>query len=165
MHMLLCLCNICLNSKFLFDVLMAKVKKDGDETFESLSSFFMYECSCPKDPNGYYQWPCVNKQCKDCKKSRPAALSCQSSSELVTVDQFETVKREYLKVDKETKEIQKHCSNMTDHVSTQMTYKDLYKKLTQIRKPYTIHKYYVYNDLYHWPRILATTVEYGEITQ
>ena len=60
-EMSLCLCKICLNSKFLFDVLMVKAKKDGDDTFESLSSFFMYECSCPKDPNGYYQWSCVNK--------------------------------------------------------------------------------------------------------
>ena len=33
-----------------------------------------------------------------------------------------------------------------------------------MRISYTMHRYHVYNDLYHWPRILSTTDKYGEIT-
>ena len=56
----LCMCKICLNSKLLFEVLMAKVKKDGDVAYDSLSSFYMHECTCTEAPNGYYQWNCCS---------------------------------------------------------------------------------------------------------
>ena len=43
-----------------------------------------------------------------------------------------------------------------------MTYEELYKKLCKLRTAYTTHKYHVYN-VYHWPIILGTVPEYGEI--
>ena len=36
--------------------------------------------------------------CKNCKNSKPAPLKCHMSNELVTTDQFEVVKKEYMKV-------------------------------------------------------------------
>ena len=36
-EMALCLCKICLKTKFLFDPLMSTAKKDGDEAFHSIS--------------------------------------------------------------------------------------------------------------------------------
>ena len=55
-EMSLCLCKICLNTKFLFDALMTKAKKDGDECIDLISAFLMAGCSCPKSENGYHQW-------------------------------------------------------------------------------------------------------------
>ena len=53
--MALCLCKICLNTKFLFDPLISRAKKDGDEAFDSISDFFMVDCKCQWSFNGYYQ--------------------------------------------------------------------------------------------------------------
>ena len=81
-------------------------KKDGDETFDSISMYFMCDCTCIKSPNGFYQWKCSSRQCLNCKNSKPAPLKCQSSNELVTVDQFETVERTYPKLSKDTNMIE-----------------------------------------------------------
>ena len=106
---------------------MVKAKKDGDETYESISSFFMANCKCEKSPNEYYQWNCSRRSCKTCKDCKPAELKCQTSNEIVSVDQFEVVTKEYLKFNKKTKEVEKKSTKLTDRVSSQMTYKDLYK--------------------------------------
>ena len=52
----------------------------------------------------------------------------QSSYDTVTVDQFEVVTREYLKYNKKTKEVETKTTKLADHVSSQMTYQELYKK-------------------------------------
>ena len=54
-------------------------------------------------------------------------------------------------------------TKLTERVSCQITYKDLYKKLTHLRQAYTTYRYFVYNDKHHWPIILATTTNYGQI--
>ena len=51
-EMSLCLCKICSNVKFLFDTLMTRAKKYGDDTFESVLAFFMYGCNFAKSTNG-----------------------------------------------------------------------------------------------------------------
>ena len=102
-EMSLCLCKICLNTKMMFDILMTRAKKDGDETFQSVSSFFMAGCSCPKVQNGYYAWSCTIRLCRNCKPLMPPFLMCQDSNDIVSVDQFEKVEQEYLKLDKELK--------------------------------------------------------------
>ena len=117
-----------------------------------------------KSPNGYCQWNCSRRSCKTCKDCKPAELKCQTSNEIVSVDQFEVVTKEYLKFNKKTKEMEKKRAKLTDHVSSQMTYKDLYKKLISVCKNYTTSKYHVYDDHHHWPIILSTTARYGEIT-
>ena len=142
-EMLLCLCKICLNVKFMFDPLMVRAKKDGDEVFDSISSFFMHGCTCDKSPNGYYMCSCSSRRCKNCMDSKPAPLKCQSSNEIVSYDQFEVVEREYLQLDKKTNEVEKKNTKLTDRVTTQTTYTDLYKKLVAMRKVYTIHKYHI----------------------
>ena len=142
---------------------MARARKDGDDSYESASSYFMAECSCPKSVNGYYKWACSIRHCKECKDSKPPSLKCQSSNDLVNVDQFVQVQKEYLKLNKKSNEIEKKSTKLTELDTTQMTYKDLYKKLNSMRKSYTTHKYHVYNDLYHWP-IISTISEYGKIT-
>ena len=85
---------------------MKQAKKDNEEISESVSSFFMVNCHCPKSVNGFFQWSCVTKKCKNCKKSDPATLKCQTSDEIVTVNQFEAILKEYLKFNKKTKEIE-----------------------------------------------------------
>ena len=67
----LCLCKICLNTKFLYDVLLTKGKKDGDECYDSVSNFLM---------------ACSISWCKNCNNMKPAHLQCSSSNELVSVD-------------------------------------------------------------------------------
>ena len=93
-EMSLCFCKLCLNTKFVFDALMSNAKKDGDESFTSITSFLMDGCSCSKGENGYHKWLCSIQKCKDCKDRKRAPLKCSSSKELVTFDQFEVVKRE-----------------------------------------------------------------------
>ena len=44
-----------------------------------------------------------------------------------------------------------------------MTYEDCFKTFFTLKKAYTSHKYQVYNDIYHWPKIWSSTVEYGPI--
>ena len=46
-EMSLCLCKLILNTKFVFDALMSKVKKDGDDLHH-----FIFDCFCPKGENG-----------------------------------------------------------------------------------------------------------------
>ena len=44
----------------------------------------------------------------------PAKLQCQKSKDLVSVDQFEMVEREYQKLNKESGEMEEKVSKMTD---------------------------------------------------
>ena len=44
-----------------------------------------------------------------------------------------------------------------------MTYSEIYKKMISLKKVYTTHKYQVFNDQFHWPKILATANDIGEI--
>ena len=91
-------------------------------------------------------------------------LKCHSSNEILSVDQFEVVEREYKTPNLTTNEVETKTTKITDRVTNQMTCKDLYNKLLGTRKKYLMHKYHVYNDRYHWPIILSTIPRYGEIT-
>lgn len=142
----LCLCKLCINITFLFEPLMVRAKKDGDDAFQSVSSFFMHNATCPKSPYGYFCWNCVNRKCKECYNCLPANLQCMTSNGLVSVDKFETVEREYSTLDKIENTIIKKKTKLTDRVNKKMTYIELYKTLLSMRKAYMIHKYYVYND-------------------
>ena len=162
-EMALCLCKICLNTKFLFDALMSRAKKDGDECFESITAFLMASSSCPKGENGYHTWSCSTGKCKQCNNLKPAPLKCSTSDDQVTVDQFEQVVREYEKVNAKTNKKEKKKTKVQERVSKQMSYKDLYQRLCNLKKEYCTHKYLVYNDKHHWPRILATVSDLGPI--
>ena len=140
---------------------MSRAKKAKDEAFVSISDFFMVDYKCQRSFNGYYQWKCSKRSCKFCKDAMPAKLKCPSSDDIVTVDQFEVVTREYLKYNKKTKEVETKTTKLTDRVSYQMTYRKPYKNLVSTKKMY---KYHVYNDKHHWPIILLTTAKYGKIT-
>ena len=52
-EMSLCLCKLCLNAKQLFEPLMLKARKDGDEAYESVLKALMTGCSCPKSNNDF----------------------------------------------------------------------------------------------------------------
>ena len=92
-------------------------------------------------------------------------LQCSSSNGLVSVDQFEVVVREYKKLNNETGQTEEKTTKFMEQVSTQVIYKDLNKKLCNLQKSYCSHKFLVYDNIYHWPRILATVPEYGPILQ
>ena len=96
---------------------------------------------------------------------KPAHLQCSSSNGLVSVDQFEAVVREYKKLNNETGQTEEKTTKFMEQVSTQVIYKDLNKKLCNLQKSYCSHKFLVYDNIYHWPRILATVPEYGPILQ
>ena len=119
-EMSLCLCKLCLNTKFAFDALMSNTKKDGDESFTSITSFLMDGCSCSKGENGYQKWLCSIQKCKDCKDRKRAPLKCSSSKELVTFDQFEVVKREYKKLNLKTNLLELKTTQLTERVSKQI---------------------------------------------
>ena len=95
----------------------------------SLSTFLNHSCDCPKSTNGYFQWACSTRQCQNCKNSKPAALKCQTLDDMVTVSQFEPVVKEYPSINKQGEVVMKK-TKLTERVSCQITYKDLYKKLT-----------------------------------
>ena len=44
-----------------------------------------------------------------------------------------------------------------------MTYSELFTELCRYKKPYLVHKYEVFNDIYHWPKILQTATDIGPI--
>lgn len=39
----------------------------------------------------------------------------------------------------------------------------IYDRLNNMKKEYSIHKYQIYNDKFHWPKILATIEIIGPI--
>ena len=123
---------------------------------------FMSSCPCSKSPNGYYKWKCVNDKCSQCKKISPLPLKSSNSSEVIKISQFELTKTPYEKINKDGKVVHK-VSEKTEKVETSMPLKDLYNKLLLLKKSYTKHKYQVHNDIFHWPRILSTSVDYGNI--
>ena len=159
----LCLCKLCLNAKMMYDVLVKQAKEDGDEINpNSLTNFYMSSCPCSKSPNGYYKWKCGNDKCSQCKKISPLPLKSSNSSEVIKISQFELTKTPYVKINKDGKVVHK-VSEKTEKVETSMPLKDLYNKLLLSKKSYTKHKYQVHNDIFHWPRILSTSVDYGNI--
>ena len=124
-EMSLCLCELCLKTKFVFDALMSKAKKDGNESFTSITSFLMDGCSCTKGENGYHKWLCSIQKCKDCKDTKPAPLKCSSSKELVTFNQFEAAKKEYKKLNPKTNVLELKTTQLVERVSKQITYEEL----------------------------------------
>ena len=48
-EMVLCLCKICLNTKFLFDPLMVKAKKDGDDKHMNQYHLFSWQTASVKN--------------------------------------------------------------------------------------------------------------------
>ena len=158
----LCLCKLCLNVKMLLEPLMAKAKKDDDKIYNSASEFFMCQSQCQKGSNSYWKWKCCSLKCSSCRNIKPATKKCQSSQETVNVYQFELTETPYKKIDKSGNTIEK-VSKKTDKVEHELTYKELYEKLSKLKKEYTCHKFQVYNDIHHWPKVVSTTSEIGSI--
>ena len=157
-----CLCKLCLNTRMLFEPLIAQAKRDGDRTTESITEFFMCSCTCPKGQNGYYHWKCVSCKCKECKNKNPMSLTCQMSHEITKVSPFELTQKLYPKINEDGEVVEK-ISKRTEQVEHTMTYSEIYKKLISLKKVYTTHKYQVSNDQFHWSKILATANDIGEI--
>ena len=158
----LCLCKLCLNTRMLFEPLITQAKRDGDPTTESITEFFMYSCTCPKSQNGYYNWKCVSCKCKECKNKNPMSLTCQMSQEITKVNQFELIQKLYAKINKDGEVVEK-ISKKTERVEHTMTYSEIYQKLISLKKVYTTHKYQVFNNQFHCPKILTTANDIGEI--
>ena len=68
--MTLCLCKLGLNMSLLFQPLMIKAKKDGDQTNNFLSDFLLNKCSSPRSSNGYYQWSVLLVHVRNASLSR-----------------------------------------------------------------------------------------------
>ena len=89
---------------------------------------------------------------------KPQDLPCKSSQEMITVYQFETTETPYKKVDSSGKVIDK-ISKRTEKVPHKISYEELYNNLVELKKKYTMHKYQVYNDIFHWKSILNTSTD------
>ena len=160
-EMTLCLCKICLNTKLLFDPLQQQAKKDNDKLTESISNFFMHVYKCSKAENSDFKLKCVDLKCSDCKSIKPMHFKCADSLRMVKVSQSELTKIPYKKLAQG--EMVEKVSNKTEKVTKEMSFKDLYTKIVPMKKKYTTHKYEVYNNVFHWPSILSTTKDHGEI--
>ena len=90
-----CLCKLCLNTRILFEPLMAQAKRDNDEITGSLTESFMSSRECLKSQNGYYQWDCISLKCKSCKNIKPMLLKFQTSKMKTKVYQFTVTKKPY----------------------------------------------------------------------
>ena len=66
-----CLCKFCLNIGLKYNVLLKHLKADV-ELIHSLSEYFGYGVTCPKDVNGYFQIKCIASECDnlDCSSSK-----------------------------------------------------------------------------------------------
>ena len=76
-------------------------------------------------------------KCSSCRNIKPATIKCQSSQETVNVYQFELTETPYKKIDKSGNTIEK-VSKKTDKVEHELTYKELYEKLSKLKKEYTL---------------------------
>ena len=97
----------------------------------------MCQSQCQKGSNSYWKWKCCSLKCSSCRNIKPATIKCQSSQETVNVYQFELTETPYKKIDKSGKTIEK-VSKKTDKVEHELTYKELYEKLSKLKKEYTL---------------------------
>ena len=102
-------------------------------------------------------------RCKDCKKISLPILASKNNKEFASLDQFKEVVKEYKTYDAKTDSVQEKSTKLTERVSEQKQWTEIYNELAKIKKKYLKHKYGVYNDKYHWPLILSTIPEYGFI--
>ena len=89
-------------------------------------------------------------------------LKCKTLQTEIKVSQFEVTKKVYTKTDKNGQSHQK-TSEKTERVEHTLTYEKIYKKLSAVKKDYTCHKYQVFIDKFHWPKILSTCEDIGVI--
>ena len=159
----LCLCKLCLNSRLLLDALLPQAKKDGDEISQSVTEFFTETSTCDKVENGFFKWSCMQQKCKGCKHNKPTPLKCSTSDETTQVSQFQTTKTPYNHVDKKTGVVTVKISEKTERVVSTRSFSDIYQSLAALKRKYLMHRYQVFNDKHHWPKILATTDSLGPI--
>ena len=78
----------------------------------------------------------------------------EKASDKVSVYQFESVVSSWKVINKDTglEEVKK-ISKM-ERVTKEWTCKEIVEKLAVVRSKYLVHKYQIYNDQYHWPKIL-----------
>ena len=86
-----------------------------------------------KGSNSYWKWKCCSLKCSSCRNIKPATIKCQSSQETVKIYQFELTEIPYKKIDKSGNTIEK-VSKKTDRVEHELTYKELYEKLSKLKK-------------------------------
>ena len=123
----------------------------------------MFNCKCDNGENGYYKLKCISDKCSQCKNANEIDLKCKHSETELKVSQFEQTNNEYKCLNKPTGKMETKTSKRTEKVEKVMTYKDLFNKLFSLKKQYCLHKYQVYNDMFHWPKILESVSDYGPI--
>ena len=89
-------------------------------------------------------------------------LTCQMSQQITKVNQFELTQKTYTKINKDG-EVMEKISKKTEQVEHTTTYSEIYKTLISLKKVYTTHKYQVLTEQFHWPKIMATANDIGEI--
>ena len=155
-EMILCLCKLCLNVRFLFRALVARAQKDDETISDSITEFFMINVTCMKTEIGYFPWKCCMGQCTKCKNADPLMLKCSTSDDTVTVHQFESTETPYKKKDKKTGVETDTLLKKTEKIPITLTYAELYKKSVSVKKKYITHRYQVLNDRFHWRIILSS---------
>ena len=76
----------------------------------------------------------------------------------VKISQFQVTHTPYSKIN-DKGEVKQKISTKTEKICNTTTYQELYQMLLSSKKNYTIHKYQVYNDRHHWPKIWCNVSE------
>ena len=90
-------------------------------------------------------------------------FECASSEQKIKISQFEVTETPYKKtVDgKEVDKIKK--KQKTERIYHDLSFIDACSKFVSMKKLYITHKIDVYNDAFHWPKIINSIPGIGEI--
>ena len=76
---IMCMCKTCLNTRLIFDAVMKHHKMNNVKEHDSLSGYWMGDCGCEKNENGFWRLSCIDGKCKVCcKKSKPLSEQCMN---------------------------------------------------------------------------------------
>ena len=123
----LCICQLCLNTRLLF-------KTINNNEFESVAKFFIFISNCSRAHNGYYKLNCCNGTCKNCKNLKVPEIVGRSNGHY-NYYQYETTRKTYInkagieKVSKKTERVQ--------HVGS---FQYIFDQLVSAKRKYSVHR-------------------------
>ena len=82
------MCKLCLNFRLKFNSVMAHSKRNGGQSTDSISLFYMGSCSCSKGENGYWTLKCVQGKCSKCKDKKPVEIPKLNEGDVLNYNQF-----------------------------------------------------------------------------
>ena len=150
----MCMCQLCLTIRLKFDAIMNKIPS---KLFTSITGYFMYNVTCTKGSNRYFEYLCVKDECPDCKDASMPVLSVEDNA-MVNYYQYRVEKNEVPTMTGEVEIItsseQVNCSEPLDKCV---------EKLNALKLKYILHRYYVCNQKKVFNYICETIPSIGPI--